>query len=124
MYKCIDNLITDAGYISHLSTNDGVTTLLLMHTSGKSFGSVYWYLDDNLTSYLKELSVKASCRKQGIGTRLQELREDISIQMGMKFSCLWVDKFSWMHEWYSRRGYSYISEKDGDYIWMRKELIK
>ena len=110
-------------YIYHHKIESWGSSVLIMENTGKAFGRIYWYNDDNITVYLDCLSVDPKFRQRGIGTELQELRENIGKKMGAKFSCLWVKKDSWMHEWYMCRGYNdWKKHEDDDFIWMQKIL--
>lgn len=96
----------------------------VMEKKGKAFGRVYGYNDDKTTAYLAGLSVEESSRKQGLGTETQKVREAIAGRGGIKTLCLWVEKGTWMHEWYKRRGYQDWKdhEEQENNVWMRKEL--
>lgn len=111
-------------YISHLKTESWGASILIMEQTGKAFSRIYWFNDDNTTVYLDWLSVSTEFRHQGIGTQLQEMREEIGRKLGAKTSCLWVQKDSWMHDWYKRRGYKDCGnyEKEENAIWMQKTL--
>lgn len=112
-------------FISHVMETEWGSSILIMEKRGKAFGRIYWYNDDDTTVYLDILSVDVDIRKQGIGTELQKIREEIGIQLGAKSSCLWTKKDSWVYDWYQRRGYVYLSEYEGEEnsAWMKKELI-
>ena len=109
---------------SKSSWNREVEMIRIMEKSGKAFARVYWYLDDSNSIYLDSLSVSEVYRRKGLGTKLQEMREDIGRLRSAKYSYLWVEKGSWMEEWYKRRGYSYYKEYEdlNNHVWMRKEL--
>jgi len=112
-------------YISHYATIAQDThSVMIMLRSGKAFARMYWYGDDNETVYLDYLSVNEGVRKQGIGTRLQFLREIIGIGLGFKYARLQVNKNSWMHDWYVRRRYEYLKDHEEypDFVWMIKKL--
>jgi len=113
-------------YISHILSETWGNAILIMEKEGKAFGRIYWYHDDNPTVYLDNLSVEYKFRKQGLGTKLQKIRENIGICLGANTSCLWVKKDVWMYEWYKRREYidfqNYSDEENA--IWMKKSLIK
>jgi GNAT superfamily N-acetyltransferase len=95
-----------------------------MEKHGFAFAHAYWYHDDKSTINLNWLSVSESSRKKGIGTELQEIREEIGRKLGASVSSLQVEKGSWMHDWYKRRGYEYLREDDNDnnLVWMSKTL--
>ena len=114
------------GFISHLTTTYWGGYILIMEKKGRAFGRIYWYNNDKKTVYLDMLSVDKGMRKQGIGTKLQKMREKIGKEFGATTSWLWVKKDTWMFDWYKRRGYfdvkKYKQEKNA--VWMRKSLIK
>jgi hypothetical protein len=52
------------------------------------------------------------------------MREDIGRRLGATYSCLWVKPNTWMHDWYQRRGYTYLKDyEQEDAVWMRKSLV-
>lgn len=112
------------GYISHQSETDLFKSILIMKDDGTAFSRIYWFNDDNTTVYLDWLSVDELQRKKGIGKKLQEIREEIGRLFGAKTSCLWVNKNSWMHDWYQRRGYVDWKdyEQEENCIWMQKTI--
>lgn len=111
-------------YISHLKEDKWGKSLMIMEKDGKSYGRMYWYFDDKYSVYLEGLSVSENSRKQGLGTKMQTIRENTGRRLGASLSFLWVEKNSWMHAWYKRRGYidwrDHEDEKNA--IWMRKIL--
>jgi N-acetylglutamate synthase-like GNAT family acetyltransferase len=111
-------------FITHIKKESNQDSFLIMEETGLAFGRVYYYKDDSETIYLDWLSVKESARNNGLGTLLQELREEIGRQMKFTKSCLWVENGTWMHEWYKRRGYQdWVKHKtEPNAIWMRKSL--
>ena len=112
-------------FISHCRSEYWGSSILIMEKNGKAFGRIYWYYDDNTTVYLDWLSVDEKARRKGIGTNLQEIREEIGVRLGANTSCLWVRKNTWMHDWYKRRGYEnwkdYNEEENA--VWMRKSIV-
>ena len=93
-----------------------------MEKQGKAFARLYWYDDDDKIVYLDMLSVDQEERGKGLGTKLQEIRENIGRELGAIEACLWVKKNTWMYRWYKRR--SYLDWKDheteNNSIWMKK----
>jgi GNAT superfamily N-acetyltransferase len=112
--------------IKHTKIEDWGVSIYIMEKNGKAFGRVYWYNDDFTTVYLDSLSVQEPFRKQKLGTELQKIRESFGFKIGATFSALWVEKDSFQHKWYKRRGYEDWKEcdKKPNCIWMRKNLIK
>jgi len=110
-------------YIAHYSVDSWGSSILLMKKDGNAFGRIYWYNDDDKTVYLDFLSVDDHARKNGFGTKMQEIREDIGRILGANTSCLYVVADSWMYNWYKRRGYVDCTEHgDDNLIWMEKPL--
>lgn len=116
--------IVGINFVVHFSSVNWGDEILIMQKDGKAFARAYWYKDDSSTIYLDFLKVDEDIRKQGIGTELQIIREDIGILLNCIYSCLWVKKDSWMYEWYKRRGYKDYKnhERLDNTMWMRKEL--
>jgi GNAT superfamily N-acetyltransferase len=115
----------ETAFILHYKHEYWGFSIFLMEAGGIAFGRVYWYSDDKDTIYLEGLSVDANFRQSGIGNILLNKLEEIGRNSRpSKFICLWVEKDSWMHEWYKRHGYSDLKdhELEKNSIWMRKEL--
>lgn len=110
-------------FISHFTTNYWGDEILIMEKSGKAFSRIYWYYDEKDVIYLDMLSVDKDSRKQGLGRKLQEIREKIGIELGATISYLFVNKTSWMYSWYKRRGYVEYADKEENMVWMEKHLI-
>jgi GNAT superfamily N-acetyltransferase len=110
--------------IYYLQLEDWGDSILIMEKHGKAFSRIYWYNDDDSTVYLSSLSVSPNARRKGLGTKMQEIREEIGKNRGATISCLSVKKDTWMHDWYLRRGYEDWKdcEDDESRIWMRKNL--
>ena len=117
-------LCISSRFITHLSKADWGYSIWIMEKKGRAFARAYIYSDDDKTIYLDNLSVSWYARKEGLGTKLQEIREWIGSYVGFKESCLWVVKGTWQKEWYERRGYiehqDHPEEKNG--VWMIKSL--
>lgn len=109
-------------YISHYKHYEEGGSILLMDALGRAFGRCYWYNDDMSIIYLDWLSVEEECRNKKMATKLQVVREEIGKLLGAEYSMLYVDKGSWMKEWYEKRGYEYWENYDEEYIWMKKVL--
>lgn len=111
-------------YIQHHFPESWGWSVMIMEASGAAFARVYCFNDDKLVVYLDSLHVNDKARKQGIGTELQMLREQIGVDAGAVQSMLWVEKGTWMLEWYKRRGYVYYSdhEQEADCVWMINDL--
>jgi len=112
-------------FITHLSKADWGGSIWIMEKEGRAFARAYRYCDDDKTIYLDNLSVSWDARKEGLGTKLQKIRESIGRYAGFKEACLWATKGTWQHDWYQRRGYvdyqDYPDEINA--VWMKKSLI-
>jgi len=105
-------------------SQDSDIELFTIKADGVAEASVYWYLDDSSTIYLCNLVVYPQFRNKGIGEKLQVIREQIGKDLNANTSCLWVKNGTWMHEWYQRRGYSYLKDHEQKgFIWMIKPLL-
>ena len=111
-------------FIEHVNNESWGVSIFIMEKNGNAMAHCYYYNDCQKVIYLDTLNVSEEYRRQGLGTKLQEIREDIGRSVEAKKSMLFVDKNSWMHEWYKRRGY--IDEEkceNPDFIWMEKKLL-
>lgn len=111
-------------FIQHSSPNSWGHSIEIMEKKGRAFGRIYWFNDEEENVYLDMLDVDQDMRDKGIGTKLQEMREEIGRKQGAIYSYLWVFENSWMHKWYQRRGYEDWKPHDeqSDAVWMRKSL--
>lgn len=118
--------IVPSNYVWLLDTDDECSTLILMEENGRAFARLYQYLDDLEIVYLNWLTVIKPARRQGLGTELQKIREQIGKEIGATCALLEVVEDSWMRNWYIRRGYSEVpgAERDGKYVWLYKNLTK
>lgn len=110
-------------FIMHEQSEDVFDEVLIMQKHGKAFARLYMFHDDPKKCYLNWLSVSPDARRNGIGTRLQELREELGIARGAEVAHLVVDKESWMYEWYKRRGYVEYQDHEEGQVWMKKQLV-
>lgn len=65
-----------------------------MRKDGSAFARLSQYNNDSSTVYLDNLSVNIEKRNKGIGTELQQIREDIGKALGAKKSILAVERGS------------------------------
>lgn len=92
-----------------------------------TFVRVYFY-DDNLEDknihhfYISDLSVEEGFRREGRATNILNHIEAIAKQCKITELYLKVDKDSWMHEWYLRRGFRDYTLDEENYIWLQKLL--
>jgi len=126
----IENILTLIGinhhFISHYSKTHWGFSILIMGKKGECFARLYQYDDEKDVVYLDWLSVDENSRKQGVGTELQKIREEIGRKLGATTSCLWVKKDTWMYNWYKRRGYEdwKDNKNEDNAIWMKKTLVQ
>lgn len=105
----------------NLFHGDMQETLSIIEKNKKSFVQVYWYHDDPLSIYISSLYVTDT--HKGLANELLNICEDLGRELGMYDAYLWVDKNTWMHDWYLRRGYvDYKDHDKEDFIWMVKPL--
>jgi N-acetylglutamate synthase-like GNAT family acetyltransferase len=112
-------------FMFHYNIDELFTSIFIIEKSGKAIARAYFYHDDTNIIYLDMLSIDTDIRQQGIGTKLQIIRENIGLILGANTSCLWAKKDTWMYDWYKRRGYEDYKpyEDDERYMWMKKTLI-
>ena len=112
--KVLKNIFTD---------EENYLNIMDYHT----FVRVYFY-DDNLEDknihhfYISDLSVEEGFRREGRATNILNHIEAIAKQCKITELYLKVDKDSWMHEWYLRRGFRDYTLDEENYIWLQKLL--
>jgi hypothetical protein len=111
-------------FIAHYQGSEIDDTITVMEKHGNAIIRIHWYNDDNSTVYLYELNVNEKSKKQGIGTELLTIAENVGLNLGADKSCIWVEKDSWMYKWYKKLGYSdfKVHDKEDNTIWMMKTL--
>lgn len=113
-----------AEFIIHEFEGDGWYSYYIIEINGRAYARGYAYDNDKKTFYLDSLSVSPEYRKNGLGLKLQELREQIAREKGYIYTCLWTKKRRWTVKWYKRRGYKYYQKHDNkDSMWLRKKLF-
>jgi len=112
--------IVNNRFMSHTSKTDWGWSILIMEKNGKAFARTYWFNDDDKTIYFDWLSVDESERGNGIATELLNAHIETAKLYNIE-SMLWVEKGSWIHDWYKRKGYQDFkdNEKEINAIWMR-----
>jgi N-acetylglutamate synthase-like GNAT family acetyltransferase len=108
--------------IKHRYEDDLLTMYHFMLINGSGYAQLYIYKDKPNHAILSSLSVTCEFRKKGLGTRLQITIEELAKSLNIEECYLWVEKGSWMQNWYERRGYVYDSEYGDNDIWMKKAL--
>lgn len=112
-------------FITHKHVADWGITIHFMEKNGKAYAKCYYYVDKPKSFCLSDLNVDEDSRRKGYGLKLQLIREELALELGYKYTYLFVEKKSWMKKWYERRGYKYYSKyrEDKKMVWMRKKII-
>lgn len=103
-------------------SDDSYTWFICMSNGGMSTGRAYIEKGNEKIIYLDSLGVSEGERKQGLGTAMQEFREELGRMHGCTHSMLWVKRKTWRRKWYERRGYRYSSGYDLKHVWLKKKL--
>lgn len=119
--KEIPSNLLDDDFLFLLSKSSWGSSILIMEKNGHAFARLCWYNNVSSTTYLDSLIVDDEYRNKGLGTKLQQIRERLSIYLEASSCCLFVEEDSWMKEWNKRRGYI-----EGDQIDLENnvEMIK
>jgi len=111
-------------YIFHPTECEWGGSIYIMQRDGCAFVRLYFYNDDFNTIYIEGLSVDQKERGKGRGTELLKVAEKEAKKINGTMICLWVNKYSWVHNWYQCQGY--VDSKDHDCepnsIWMMKSI--
>lgn len=101
-----------------------IEVIWIMEKTNLASARIWWLSDNTTVVYLDSLRVESASRKKGLGTELQEMRENIGRALGAHIARLSVKKDSWMHGWCERRGYKdYRFDSNCNYyVWMQKSL--
>lgn len=104
---------TDFGKVWYVNSSDGAFRF-----------AIYRYDDDIETVYLSNVFVSKAKRGQGYGNIILNATDNIAREMDAKSICLKVKKDSFVHEWYTRHGYTdiEIDTDDTSYEWMKKDV--
>lgn len=114
----LSDLIKDK-FICHLSEADWGWTINVMEKSGRAFARTYYLNETSDTIYFDWLSVDKEFRSGGLATELLNSHIKVSEFFNLE-SMLWVDKNSWVEEWYKRKGYEYHAEYNDESVWLIK----
>ena len=109
--------------ITHVSELDDCIILYNMSIDEIIFYRQYFFKDDKTRLILSDVSVHVGFRKNKLGTRILKIHHDFCKLHGVKYSLLWVDKGSWMEQWYMRNGYVFHEEKSETENWLIKEIF-
>lgn len=121
--KVFKNIWDRFNYHIFFTDEENYLNIMDYHT----FVRVYFY-DDNLEDknihhfYISDLSVEEGFRREGRATNMLNHIEAIAKQCKITELYLKVDKDSWMHEWYLRRGFRDYTLDEENYIWLQKLL--
>ena len=84
----------------------------------------YRYDDDKETVYLSNVFVNKKYRKNGLGTIILNVANNIAKKLKANTICLKVKQNSFVHDFYERHGYIDLST-DGEepqFVWMSKSV--
>lgn len=84
------------------------------------------YNDSPTECILTYLRVREEHRRKGYGGQALADAEEIARRLGCNIAYLKVEANTWVHEWYLRRGYKYLSDdsdEDTAHVWLYKRLI-
>ena len=118
------SLISD-DFIFHYSNEHWGEDMYIMKKDGLAMCRVYMFHDNQRELFISELSVDPLIRQSGWGTKLIETFHLIAKESNREFTYLFVDKNSWMYNWYSKMGYSYHSEyhdAEENFIWVKRKV--
>ena len=123
-FSCFDfknflsSLLKDK-FICHLSKEDWGFSIMVMEKEGKAFARTYFLNDDKDSIYFDWLNVDENYRKVGLATELLNTHIKVSDYFKLE-SMLWVEKNTWIEDWYMRKGYEYYCEYDEKSNWLIK----
>lgn len=93
-------------------------------TDGSFRFAIYRYDDDSDSVYLSNVFVHEENRGKGYGNCILDAAYNVAKEMGAKTIGLKVKKGSFAHQWYSRHGYSDLTddEENPQFVWMTKSV--
>ena len=93
-------------------------------TDGSFRFAIYRYDDDSDTVYLSNVFVREESRGKGYGNCILDTTNNMANEMSAKMIGLKVKKGSFAHQWYSRHGYSDLTddEENSQFVWMTKSI--
>ena len=80
------------------------------------------YEDNPELCIFAHLLVDEDHRQKGYGTKALEQAEIISKDLGCDTIHLKVKTDSWMHNWYLRSGYKFLTNAEDNYTWLTKSI--
>jgi hypothetical protein len=95
-----------------------------MESEGRSYARLDIFSDYPKVSKITDLSTNFDSRKRGFASKIISRCEEISREYEVYSICLWVEKHSWMYDWYSKLGYVEYADHNEEKgaVWMRKNL--
>jgi len=116
--------LIDKNFIYHLQVLDWGEYFHIIERGGLAICSAYIFNDNDEALYIEGLSVNECIRKRKMGTILLDMYEILAIEMKRRYILLFVQKGSWVEEWYLRRGFVYHSDYIDmpGHIWMQKQI--
>lgn len=112
----------DSDYIPHYHKCELGESIALMEKTGLSFCRFYWNADDLTTVYLRDVSVNAGNRNNGIGSYLLDMVENTCRSLQFKCCTTPVIYHSELMYFYEKHGYKYSAMAEDDIVWMAKCL--
>ena len=80
------------------------------------------YEDNPKVCVFTHLLVAEYHRQKGYGTKALEQAEIIAKDLGCNTIQLKVETDSWMHQWYLRSGYTFLTNAEDNYTWLTKSI--
>ena len=80
------------------------------------------YEDNPELCIFTHLLVDEDHRRKGYGTKALEQAEIIAKDLGCDTIHLKVETNSWVHNWYLRSGYKFLTNADDNYTWLTKSI--
>jgi GNAT superfamily N-acetyltransferase len=114
----LSSLLKDK-FICHLSKEDWGFSIMVMEKEGKAFSRTYFLNDDKNSIYFDWLNVDENYRELGLATELLDTHIKVSDYFKLE-SMIWVEKNTWIEDWYMRKGYEYYCEYDEKSNWLIK----
>lgn len=108
----------------HEKTDFGDVWYITSEPEGIFRFAIYGYDDDRETIYLSNIFVGKEYRKNGLGTIILNVADDVAKKLKANTICLKVKQDSFSHDWYGRYGYLDLSVDDEEpqFIWMSKNV--
>ena len=87
-------------------------------------GETAYHYDEKRKIFLADVIIAFEYRGKGYGNCILDATDNVAKEMGAKTIGLKVKKGSFAHQWYSRHGYSYLTddEENPQFVWMTKSV--